>query len=390
MRPGARLVLGFSATVGAAYALGVATRGSLGDRYEQMPGIRRDLSGLAHRLAGRAKRFSPIRQNGDAVLARRVRSALETVVSNPRMLAVSAHEGAVTLHGDILVTEHAVALQAVRALRGVRDVTDFLSDRSGKDAAAFMRGGSPKSRGFDLTQAHWPPAARIFGGLTAGVLLLRAVSHRGVLDRLAAAAGASLLLRSTTNIPLSRLSGVKALGKRLRVIDIRRTVIVQAPLEHTFSVLEAFENFPVFMRHIRAVLRPSDRESVAGPSSDGASRWVVAGPAGVAIESDAVTTVNRRNKVLAWRSVPNAGIEHAGIIRIDTLPVDSTRIDLQMSYCPPAGALGHAMGRVFGRDAETVLDEDLKRLKCFIELTKPTSPLTSANSATAGSASRLR
>jgi uncharacterized membrane protein len=38
-----------------------------------------------------------------------------------------------------------------------------------------------------------------------------------------------------------------------------------------------------------------------------------------------------------------------------------------MSYTPPAGALGHAVARIFGADPKSELNDDLMRMKVFLE-----------------------
>ena len=38
-----------------------------------------------------------------------------------------------------------------------------------------------------------------------------------------------------------------------------------------------------------------------------------------------------------------------------------------MSYNPPAGALGHAVAELFGADPKHEMDDDLMRMKSFIE-----------------------
>jgi uncharacterized membrane protein len=38
-----------------------------------------------------------------------------------------------------------------------------------------------------------------------------------------------------------------------------------------------------------------------------------------------------------------------------------------MSYNPPAGAIGHLVAVMFGADPKREMDEDLKRMKGFIE-----------------------
>jgi uncharacterized membrane protein len=38
-----------------------------------------------------------------------------------------------------------------------------------------------------------------------------------------------------------------------------------------------------------------------------------------------------------------------------------------MSYTPPAGAVGHAVARLFGADPKSELNDDLMRMKVFLE-----------------------
>ncbi|MGH8607197.1 MAG: hypothetical protein ACREX9_07220, partial [Gammaproteobacteria bacterium] len=48
---------------------------------------------------------------------------------------------------------------------------------------------------------------------------------------------------------------------------------------------------------------------------DGGSHWTVTGPGGMSVEWDAVTTKLEQNRLLAWRTVPGAAVEHAGMIQ---------------------------------------------------------------------------
>jgi uncharacterized membrane protein len=47
-----------------------------------------------------------------------------------------------------------------------------------------------------------------------------------------------------------------------------------------------------------------------------------------------------------------------------------TQLGIQMRYGPPAGVLGHSVAKLLGVDPKTELDEDLMRLKSFLETGK--------------------
>jgi uncharacterized membrane protein len=44
-----------------------------------------------------------------------------------------------------------------------------------------------------------------------------------------------------------------------------------------------------------------------------------------------------------------------------------TRVDVHLKYNPGIGALGHAAAKLFGSDPKTLMDEDLGRMKSYLE-----------------------
>jgi uncharacterized membrane protein len=44
-----------------------------------------------------------------------------------------------------------------------------------------------------------------------------------------------------------------------------------------------------------------------------------------------------------------------------------TRIQIRLSYNPPAGALGHGVAALLGSDPKRAMDEDLVRFKSLLE-----------------------
>jgi uncharacterized membrane protein len=134
-------------------------------------------------------------------------------------------------------------------------------------------------------------------------------------------------------------------------------ITVKAPVDEVFTYWSHPENFPEFMSHVREVSR----------IGDGLYRWKVGGPAGLLVEWDAAITDLDFNKLLAWKSLPGAIVEQCGLTRFISNPDGSTRIDVKMSYKPPAGILGHAIAELFGVDPKQEMDDDLMRMKSFIE-----------------------
>lgn len=315
---------------------------------------------LAHRAQGIWAQLRSTITNepvSDEVLAERVRSKMGRIVSHPGAIEVQAEQGRVRLSGPVLRHEHEDLMAGIRSVRGVVDVEDNLEVHKTAENVPALQGGRPRAGDrFELLQENWAPAARALVGTTGGALVFYGLRMRNPLGVLAAGAGSTLLLRSVLNKPVRRVVGV---GAGRRAIDIQKTINIDAPVEKVFDILSHLENLPHFMSNVREV---KVRE-------DGSSHWRVAGPAGQSVEWDAVTTQLIPNEVLAWKTTPGSTVEHAGFIRFERVN-DGTRLDVKMSYNPPAGALGHTAAMLFGADPKTELDQDLLRMKTYLETGK--------------------
>jgi uncharacterized membrane protein len=318
----------------------------------------RDLSYRARGAGAKVRSRFSHKVVTDDVLAARVRAALGRAVSHSGAIDVLVGGGRVTLVGDILASEHEALLSTVRRVPGVMDVEDHLGVHERADGVSALQGGIPRNaRPFELWHEHWRPATRLLAGVSgAGLLLIGGSQFAGrhahpLLGFSALALGGALVARSASNAPLRQLVGGGG-----RAIEIRKTMFVQAPVEKVFAALADYENYPSFMRNVRSVRMFSDVRS----------HWEVAGPGGVSVEWESETTAFKPNELLAWRSVAHSAVTHAGIIRFSHAR-DGTRLDIQMTYSPPGGALGHLVAKLSGADPKKELDEDLLRLKSFLE-----------------------
>jgi uncharacterized membrane protein len=315
----------------------------------------RDLRNRARGLAAQAGSMFSDEGATDEVLVARVRSKMGRVVSHPGSIEVAADQGRVTLSGPVLAHEVDDLLSCVRQVPGVAAVDVRLEVHKQAGDVPGLQGGRqrPGDR-FELTQENWSPSARLLVSAAGGALAVYGFSRRDPLSIALGTVGAGLLLRGLTNLELKRLAGV---GAGRRAVEIQKDINVAAPVEQVYEFWSSFENFPRFMSNVREVRR----------NADGSSHWVVAGPAGVPVEWDAVITRQTPNELIAWKSVEGASVENAGIVRFDSNADGSTRVEVKLSYNPPTGAVGHAVAALFCADPKTEMDEDLMRLKSLLE-----------------------
>ena len=297
----------------------------------------------------------------DAVLVARVRSRLGGAVSHPSSIEVTADHGRVTLRGPILAEEVGRLVARVKAVPGVSSVENQLTvcERPGTvpglQGRATRTGPRP-----EWEQEYWSPTMRLVTGASGSALAALAARRGGPVGLLTAVAGLGLLARAGTNLPFRRLVGVHA-GRR--AVEFHKILTIHAPVEEVFACWSHCERFPQFMAHVREVKG----------TPMGQSHWVVAGPLGTSVAWDAVVTAYETNRLLVWKTLPGALVAHAGIVRFEPTPDGRTRLNIRLSYNPPAGALGHLLAALGRADPKQAMDEDLVRLKSLLEYGKATA-----------------
>ena len=313
----------------------------------------RDVANRAQGLAASARQLVRGEEVPDPVLGERVRAALGRVVSHPRAIEVAVWNGHVTLYGPVLAAEAGRLLRTVKGVRGVRSLDDQLERHP--DA-----GGHPSLQGsatMPASRNQWPPAARVLSGLAGGMLAYYAAQRRDRLSVVLGAAGVSLLSQAAANRPLRQL----ARRTSDSAVTIEKTIHIAAPPDVVFGLWCNYENFPRFMSHVREV------RDLGG----GRSHWVVDGPVGTTVEWDADITEWLPDRLMAWRSLPGAAVENEGAVRLTPGAEGGTRVDVHLRYTPPAGAVGRTLASVFRVDPKRQMDDDLMRMKTFIETGVP-------------------
>jgi uncharacterized membrane protein len=333
---------------------------------------------VANRSRGLAMEFRARFGSDDAddeVVEQRVRSTLGRVVSHPRALEVVVDDGRVRLRGPVLADEADTLVRRVANVRGVVDLEDELDRYDSPEGVPALQGGDDPPRPSGI-EAEWTPTARLLSGIAGSALVAYGSRRRGPIGMLAAVAGAALFTRGTTNHELGRLVGAQ--GRR--GVDIVRTIEIDAPLDEVFAWFADWEQWPHWMSHVRQVR--SSGAPLDGPRIGERTHWVVDGPAGVPVEWDAVVTRFVPSQRVSWRTVEGAAVRHAGTLQFEPSERGGTRVQIRMTYAPPAGVVGHGIAALLGRDPRHQLDDDLARLKSTIETGRP--PHDAAARTTAG------
>ena len=313
---------------------------------------------MAHRMEGLlAETRARLRGEDvpDYVLVARVRAALGRACSHPHAIEATAADGRVTLRGPILAAEAKRLVSAVRSVRGVKEVVDQLEVHDQPGNVPALQGDASRTQQGTWLQSNWSPAMRLVTGGAGAALLGYCMSRRDRSTTWLGFIGTGLLIRAGANMEWSRLSGI---GAGRRAVEVQKTIAINAPVRDVYRFFTRYEDFPQYTAHVREV-RPG---RIAGHS-----HWMVELPGGVQLQFDAVETRRVDNVLLAWRSAEGAAVQHTGIMQFEPETENSTRVHLRFSYNPPAGAIGHAIGKLVGTDAKSLLDEEFLRIKTAIE-----------------------
>lgn len=290
----------------------------------------------------------------DPVVEARVRTRIGRVVTHPHAIKVMMQRGRVSLNGPVLAHELDGLLSAVRSVPGVTGIDDQLQvHESSGDIPSLQGAGRTRPTLPAVLQDNWPPALRAMAVAGGSLFSYAGMRRRTPGSLLLATLGAGLLMRGMINRPLL---GSTQSARRGQAIHLNKTIHIEASPETVFDFWSHFENFPHFMSHVSEV-----RNLGAGRS-----HWMVSGPAGIPVEWDAVLTESSRPGKLAWRTDEDAPVRHTGEVHFEP-ELTGTRVSVHMSYAPPAGAIGHVLASLLGADPKREMDDDLMRMKAFIE-----------------------
>lgn len=210
-----------------------------------------------------------------------------------------------------------------------------------------------------------PPRAEA-GALLAGTaLLVVGIRKRGPAGSLSALLGAGLIARAVA--PAVRRAIISR-GSARRRVDIRSTVVVERPVRDVFAFFVDFGNFPMLVKALESVV----------DHGDGRSHWVLRRTDGHVVEWDATVTKFLPNQVIAWASTPQSTITSSGIVRLESLGPNSTRVTLRVSYRPPLLALRDALRSLLGPSVADEVQAQLalapERLVAWDPLFEPAPP----------------
>jgi uncharacterized membrane protein len=203
--------------------------------------------------------------------------------------------------------------------------------------------------------------ARVAGDAMDLALLGNALrSRRSDRRRVAAATAAVVGIAALDVAAAARLSRRTRPGRHSvggGAIRVSTGITVNKPAEDLHAFWRDFSRLPEFMTHLESV----------EPAADGRSHWVASAPVG-SVEWDAQVVEDVPGEVIAWRSTEGATVPNSGAVRFRAAPAGrGTEVRVELTYEPPAGALGSAVAKLLGEEPQQQVEDDLRRFKQVVE-----------------------
>lgn len=180
------------------------------------------------------------------------------------------------------------------------------------------------------------------------------------------ALGSYLIYRGASgNCTLYSIMGNEGNAVHSGSVNVRATMVVNKPKEEVYSYWRKLENLPAFMKHLRSVQEHDNKRShweAILPGNLGVVRW------------EAEIVEEEANRKIAWRSVEGSTIENAGkVVFEEALGGQGTKLDIIISYRPPAGDIGRKIGSWMTPTVEKYIRQDVANFKDHIEANPTTS-----------------
>lgn len=193
-----------------------------------------------------------------------------------------------------------------------------------------------------------------------GLMSLRNVGKRSGLGKLmSATTGGMLLARGLTGHSMlyDRLGVSSAELEEGAGINIDAGVTIKRPRQEVYEFWRDPANLSLVMDHIESV------QDVG----NGITHWRVRGPNNMPVEWDARVINDEPGYLIAWASVPDSAIAHAGSVHFNDAGDKGTEVLVRMRYTPERSAYAFAFAKVLNPVTEAEVAEDLRRLKHAME-----------------------
>jgi uncharacterized membrane protein len=154
------------------------------------------------------------------------------------------------------------------------------------------------------------------------------------------------------------VTGRAATVNARKAIKVERTIRIERRADELYDLWRDFSNLPHFMQYLESVQCTDSRYS----------HWIARLPGGKHVEWDAEIVNDIPGRLIAWKTVGEPDIAHAGSVHFTPLSnADAADVRIVFDYEPPFASTIGSITAQLGITPDALVDRDLQRLKEYVE-----------------------
>lgn len=141
-------------------------------------------------------------------------------------------------------------------------------------------------------------------------------------------------------------------------ITVKSYITTNKPRKEVYNFWRKLDNLPYFMKHLESVTVLDEKHATWKakiPGDMGTIDWT----------SEIISDV--QDEYIAWKSLPGSQVENSGVVTFTDAGKFGTEVHIELSYHAPAGAIGEGLGRLLNPVLETMIKEDIKNFRKYLE-----------------------
>jgi len=138
---------------------------------------------------------------------------------------------------------------------------------------------------------------------------------------------------------------------------VGHAVTIKKPRHELYAFWRDFQNLEAFMENIERIQ----------PTGEDRAVWTIKAPAGQTVDVETRIVEDRRDELIAWRSVDGSEIDTEGRVRFRDAGKRGTIVEAIVAYKPPGGEVGKVIAKLFHREPNIQGRQELKRFKMLME-----------------------
>ena len=194
-------------------------------------------------------------------------------------------------------------------------------------------------------------------GAGAALATFALARRRGLKQLLMVSAGAGLIYKGLSPGFEKGFKRLLANTNATEAVEIDVSTTIARSASDLYRMWRDPEQIPRFFKHIDRVEHIGDR----------LTRWVASAPGDMEISWNAEITEDKKNEIIAWRSIEGSELVSSGVVSFFPLEDNQTRVHLRLRYQPPGGEFGASVERFFKAIPENILKEELRAFKQLAE-----------------------